>query len=280
MKKILLLVFVLLLILTPTVVSAQGIVKDGGDVVVKPDDIVRGNIKVGVGNVTVFGKVFGNISVLRGDIILKDKAYVGGNVITFGGKIIEEEGAIIKGKKIEFPPKDNIPYKRPHIPAFLLKNEGFVLKIVIILILLIFSVIFAGLFKEGFNNFVNFSRKNLILSLPLGIIILTLLLYFMPERAIFPFGRALFLLYNITIYFLILMGMSTLSYLVGERVLKLLHQEVKNVNLKEIMDTLIGGLIILLLILIPKIGIYLLSITASLSFGISLCYLIYKVFKS
>ena len=280
MKKILVLVFVLLLILTPTVVFARGIVKDKGDVVVKPDEIVRGNIKVGVGNVTVFGKVFGNISVLRGDIILKNKSYVSGNVVTLGGKIIEEEGAIVKGRKIEFPPGNNVPYKKPRIPAFLLKNEGFVLKIIIILILLIFSVIFAGLFKEGFNSFVNFSRKNLILSLPLGTIILTLLLYFMPERAIFPFGRALFLLYNVTIYFLILMGMSILSYLVGEKVLKLLHQEVKNVNLKEIITTLIGGLIILLLILIPKIGIYLLSVTASLSFGVSLCYLTYKVFKS
>ncbi|RLD14840.1 MAG: hypothetical protein DRI28_02460 [Caldiserica bacterium] len=280
MKKILLLVFVVFLVLAPTFVFARGIIKDKGDVVVKPDDIVRGDIKVGVGNVTVFGKVFGNISVLRGDIILKDKAFVSGNVVTLGGKIIEEGEAVVKGRKIEFPPKNNIPYKRPRIPAFLLTNEGFVLKIIIILILLIFSVIFAGLFKEGFSSFVNFSRKNLILSLPLGIVVLTLLLYFTPERAIFPFGRALFLLYNGIIYFLILMGMSILSYLVGEKILKLLHQEVKNGNIKEIITTLIGGLLILLLILIPKIGIYLLSITASLSFGVSFSYLIYKIIKS
>ena len=280
MKKILLLVFVLLLILTPTVVSAQGIVKDGGDVVVKPDDVIRGDIKVGVGNVTVFGKVFGNISVLRGDIILKDKAFVSGNVVTLGGKIVEEGEVMIKGRKIEFPPKNNIPYRKPRIPAFLLTNEGFVLKVVIILVLLIFSVMFTGLFKEGFNTFVSFSRKNLILSLPLGIIVLTLLLYFTPERVIFPFGRTLFLLYTGTIYFLILMGMSVLSYLVGEKILKLLHQEAKTNNIREIVTTLIGGLFLLLLILIPKIGIYLLSIVASLSFGVSLNYLIYKIIKS
>jgi len=79
---------------------------------------------------------------------------------------------------------------------------------------------------------------------------------------------------------LILMGMSTLSYLVGERVLKLLHQEAKTNNIREIVTTLIGGLLLLLLILIPKIGIYLLSIVASLSFGVSLNYLIYKIIKS
>lgn len=280
MRKILIIIFIIGFILTPTAVFARDIIKEREDVVVKSNDIVRGNIKVGVGNVTVFGKVYGNISVLRGDIILKDKSFVSGNVVTLGGKIIEEGKSEVLGRKIENPPKNNIPYKRPKIPGILLANEGFILKIILILILLIFSVIFAGLFKEGFKNFVLFSKKNLLLSFPIGIIILTLLVYFTPQRVIFPFGRVLFLLYNAVLYFLILMGTSSISFVIGEKVLKLLHQKIDTASIKEILATVIGGLILLLFILTPKIGIYILSITASFAVGASITYFIYRIVKS
>jgi len=55
-KKFLILILLFLIISIPNLVNAQGIVKGNGDIVIKSNEEVRGDVRLGNGNVTVYGK--------------------------------------------------------------------------------------------------------------------------------------------------------------------------------------------------------------------------------
>lgn len=281
MKKYLILIFLILFILLPGIVYAQGIIKGSGDIVIKANEEVRGDIRVGNGNVTVYGKVYGNIIVLKGNINLKDKSYVRGDIITYNGRIFMDDEAIVVGRRIEFPPKetteDNIGL---NLPPLFLSNEGLLLKIVIILIITIFSLLYLILFEKSFMNILNFVNKNLLYIIPLSVLIFALSIFIMPKEAIFPFGKSIYLIYIITLIILGLCGISILVNKLGILILNFFKKDLQdNIGIR-ILSTIIGILFIFILIILPRIGFIFLGFIASISFGITFLYLIEKIFKS
>jgi len=280
-KKFLILILLFLIISIPNLVNAQGIVKGNGDIVIKSNEEVRGDVRLGNGNVTVYGKVFGNIIVLKGDINLKERSYVRGDVITYNGRIIMDDEAIVVGRRIEFPPEVSSENSNNlNIPPVFLSNEGLLLKIVIILLIAIFSLLFLILFEKSFINISNYFVKNILYIIPLSIIIFTLSLFIIPKEAIFPFGRSIYIIYIITLIILGFCGISVVVNKLGNYILKIFKKDLQDNIGERILSTIIGILVVFIFIILPKVGFLFLTIFASISFGITFLYLIEKIFKS
>jgi len=280
-KKFLILILLFLIISIPNLVNAQGIVKGNGDIVIKSNEEVRGDVRLGNGNVTVYGKVFGNIIVLKGNINLKEKSYVRGDVITYNGRIIMDDEAIVVGRRIEFPPEESTENSNNlNIPPIFLSNEGLLLKIVIILLIAIFSLLFLILFEKSFINISSYFVKNILYIIPLSIIFFTLSLFIIPKEAIFPFGRSIYVIYIITLIILGFCGISVVVNKLGNYILKIFKKDLQDNIGERILSTIIGILVVFIFIILPKVGFLFLTIFASISFGITFLYLIEKIFKS
>jgi len=280
-KKFLILILLFLIISIPNLVNAQGIVKGNGDIVIKSNEEIRGDVRLGNGNVTVYGKVLGNIIVLKGNINLKEKSYVRGDVITYNGRITMDEEAIVVGRRIEFPPEESSENSNNlNIPPIFLSNEGLLLKIVIILLTAIFSLLFLILFEKIFINISSYFVKNILYIIPLSIVIFTLSLFIIPKEAIFPFGRSIYIIYIITLIILGFCGISVIVNKLGNYILKIFKKDLQDNISEKILSTIIGVLVVFIFIILPKVGFLFLTIFASISFGITFLYLIEKIFKS
>jgi len=280
-KKFLILILLFLIISIPNLVNAQGIVKGNGDIVIKSNEEVRGDVRLGNGNVTVYGKVFGNIIVLKGNINLKEKSYVRGDVITYNGRIIMDDEAVVVGRRIEFPPEESTENSNNlNIPPIFLSNEGLLLKIVIVLLIAIFSLLFLILFEKSFINISSYFVKNILYIIPLSVIFFTLSLFIIPKEAIFPFGRSIYVIYIITLIILGFCGISVVVNKLGNYILKIFKKDLQDNIGERILSTIIGILVVFIFIILPKVGFLFLTIFASISFGITFLYLIEKIFKS
>jgi len=280
-KKFLILILLFLIISIPNLVNAQGIVKGNGDIVIKSNEEIRGDVRLGNGNVTVYGKVLGNIIVLKGNINLKEKSYVRGDVITYNGRITMDDEAIVVGRRIEFPPEESSENSNNlNIPPIFLSNEGLLLKIVIILLTAIFSLLFLILFEKIFINISSYFVKNILYIIPLSIVIFTLSLFIIPKEAIFPFGRSIYIIYIITLIILGFCGISVIVNKLGNYILKIFKKDLQDNISEKILSTIIGVLVVFIFIILPKVGFLFLTIFASISFGITFLYLIEKIFKS
>ena len=84
-----LVLFIILLLLIPTTVFADGTdarVQISGDVIVQADEVIMGDAITIMGNVTVDGKVTGDVVAIFGDVIVNGE--VMGDVTAVGGRII------------------------------------------------------------------------------------------------------------------------------------------------------------------------------------------------
>jgi hypothetical protein len=68
-----------------------------GDVEIGKKDSVRTNIIVKGGDLTVYGKVDGDVLVVGGDLSIKEGAHISGNVKVINGEIHQEEGSRVEG---------------------------------------------------------------------------------------------------------------------------------------------------------------------------------------
>jgi cytoskeletal protein CcmA (bactofilin family) len=275
-KKYLILIFIALLII-PGTIFAQGIIKGRGDIIIKQNEEVRGDIRIGDGNVTIYGRVLGKVIVLKGNINLMKNSYVRGDVITYNGRINIEEGAVVLGRKIEFIREKEQEF---NIPPILISGREFLLKILISLIIFLISFIFLTLFKNISTTTYSFLKSNLISIFLIGSLIFTIFIYNIPKEAIFPFGRSLYLLYIISITLMILFGIPSIVKLLGEFLLKIFKVDIQDFLLKDFLISILGTVVILILIIIPLIGNFILGFLAALSFGLSFLFFIFKIFKS
>lgn len=277
MNKKIFIFIILIFLLLPGTILAQGIIKGKGDIVIKQNEEIRGDIRVGQGNVTVYGRVLGNIIVLKGNINLKSSSYVRGDTITYNGRINIEEGAVVLGRKIEFIREEE---GEINIPQLLMVGQGFLLKIVIALIIFLISFIFNAFLKNFVSKESSFLKNNFLLTLLLGIVLFSIFIYNIPKDAIFLFGRSIYLLYLISIVTFVILGVPSIVNFLGEKILKAIKVDIEDNLIKDLILSLIGTAIILILIIIPIIGNIFLGLISSLSFGLTFLYSIYTIFKT
>lgn len=81
--------------------STSEIVRFGEDVHVAADELVRGDIACFGGDVTVEGRVMGEVVVFGGNLYARSGAQINGDAVVIGGKIVEDPDVNIQGEKIE-----------------------------------------------------------------------------------------------------------------------------------------------------------------------------------
>lgn len=79
-------------------VSRGDVVHFTGDVIIKPGEVVRGNVVAMSGNIDIGGKVYGNVTAMAGTVKLRSGSLVTGNVTAMAGGIDWDEGARIGGR--------------------------------------------------------------------------------------------------------------------------------------------------------------------------------------
>lgn len=68
-----------------------------GDTVIEEEDTVNANVVVKAGDLTVYGKVVGDVLVVGGNLYVKDNGYVTGNAKVINGDVFKDEVARIDG---------------------------------------------------------------------------------------------------------------------------------------------------------------------------------------
>jgi cytoskeletal protein CcmA (bactofilin family) len=68
-----------------------------GDAVIDIQDTIRSNVVVKAGDLTVYGKVEGDVLVVGGDLYVKDDGHITGNAKVINGEVVKDESARIDG---------------------------------------------------------------------------------------------------------------------------------------------------------------------------------------
>ena len=68
-----------------------------GDTVIEAKDTIAANVVVKAGDLTVYGKIVGDVLVVGGDLYVKDNGHVTGNAKVINGDVIKDEAARIDG---------------------------------------------------------------------------------------------------------------------------------------------------------------------------------------
>jgi len=69
-------------------------------------ETVDGNVTVVNGDLTVLGKIEGDVVVIYGDAIIESNAEIRGNITSIGGTIEQVESSVVRGNQIETSPKN------------------------------------------------------------------------------------------------------------------------------------------------------------------------------
>jgi cytoskeletal protein CcmA (bactofilin family) len=68
-----------------------------GDAIIDEQDTIRSNVVVKAGDLTVYGKVDGDVLVVGGDLYVKDDGHITGNAKVINGEVMKDETARIDG---------------------------------------------------------------------------------------------------------------------------------------------------------------------------------------
>jgi len=78
--------------------AGDNVVRFNGDVVIRPDEVIQGNVVAMNSNIEVRGRVLGNVTAMNGDVTLRSGSFVGGNVTVMRGDVVRENGAQVQGR--------------------------------------------------------------------------------------------------------------------------------------------------------------------------------------
>jgi hypothetical protein len=68
-----------------------------GNTVIQRGDTVNSNVVVKAGNLTVYGRINGDVLVVGGDLYLRDGSYISGNVKVINGEVEKDDDAVVAG---------------------------------------------------------------------------------------------------------------------------------------------------------------------------------------
>jgi hypothetical protein len=245
-----LLAFVLLL---PAAAFADldSITKFGSDIYLAKDTVVAKAVAVG-GDVTVAGKVEGDVAAIGGNVILEDSATVLGNVVTVGGAIAKAPKAVIKGEIIEIgvPANEVIAtsLQRGEIP--LLGLSLVFLQLLIFLAVLILALVTVAYCTKqvGVTSFA--CEKKFWRCFWVGLLELILLIPITLLLVVSIVGLAFLPLWIILVIAALFFAKVAVSQLIG----KLLLAFFKVTRKPMLLEVTLGLVILALLSMIPVLG--------------------------
>ena len=82
-----------------------------GATVIHRRDTINSNIVVKAGDLTVFGRITGDVLVVGGDLYIREGAYIGGNIKVINGDVVKDEDAVVVGYIDKSSSKREKPYR-------------------------------------------------------------------------------------------------------------------------------------------------------------------------
>jgi len=68
-----------------------------GNTVIEKSDTINSNVIVKAGTLTIYGRINGDVLVVGGDLKIKGNAYIGGNVKIINGEVTKDDDAVVVG---------------------------------------------------------------------------------------------------------------------------------------------------------------------------------------
>jgi cytoskeletal protein CcmA (bactofilin family) len=82
---------------TDVIVDEDTSVTYEGNTVIEKSDTVNSNVIVKAGTLTVYGRINGDVLVVGGDLKIRDNAYIRGNVKIINGEVTKDDDAVVVG---------------------------------------------------------------------------------------------------------------------------------------------------------------------------------------
>ena len=99
-------------------------VKLFGDYIIESGEINDAQVRIVGGDLTVYGRIDGQFTVIGGDIFIKPEAVINGRIIAIGGTVHQAPGAVINGKIIETNISKGLSFKETYDESAELKSES------------------------------------------------------------------------------------------------------------------------------------------------------------
>ncbi|HTY36232.1 MAG TPA: hypothetical protein VMH23_03925 [Bacteroidota bacterium] len=80
-----------------TIVAEDSNLTYQGNTVIERGDTINANVVVKSGDLTIYGRINGDVLVIGGDLYIRDGAYVAGNVKVINGEVNKDDDAIVAG---------------------------------------------------------------------------------------------------------------------------------------------------------------------------------------
>ena len=242
-------------------VFTDQIVKTGSDIVVNEDQIIREDVVAIGGNITVKGRVNGNVVAIGGWVRVTPGGMIQGDAVSIGGDIESEPGAVIRGGMINVL---HLGMGHNSWPVLGLRGISLMARIVKIAVFLLLAIVTFSIAPKNVEKIKNRINQEFWISLLIGfavemmIIPVFVILFFLLFITIIGIPAALIALPSaVVVYFLL--AYTSGCYFAGEKIKE-------NTALKPetpLMTLIVGILSVEAILLLAKmVGISVWSLTA------------------
>ncbi len=250
----------LALLAPPALCKANDIFKVNSDVVLEAD-MTAGDIVVIGGNVTVSGKVERGIFVVGGNVYLKGRAAVNGEVVTVGGEVVKDPFSTIGGGLTQI----RMPKFIPTMETFFRGGWIAIWATMSILALLGFlgiTVLLLALLPKHIGNIVGVLNESFFNMLAWGIIWILLIAPIAVLLAISIVGIILIPLEIMMFVIAMIIGYIAVAAFIGRNILKS-SNKIKGI----FAEAIIGVMVLFLIGFLPVIGGVVKSLLVIAGFG-------------
>lgn len=262
MKRLSILAIALVSVFAATVAFAKGhdIIKINTDVEITKDMVANDVVVIG-GNITVFGKIEGNVVAVGGSVNLKPASTVGGQVVVVGGDVAKDPAAAVEGRITQI----DMPHFMPSITTFL-KGGWLALWATISLLALLgflgLAILMAALIPEHIGTAVSALEKSFVNMLLWGVFWIILIVPIAALLAISIVGIVLIPLEILLVVLALIIGYIASAIFIGKNIML----SFKKVSLPFV-DAILGILVLFLIGFVPVVGAIVKFLFVTAGFG-------------
>lgn len=231
----------------PAFAKGQDLIRVGADIDIGRDMTANDVVAVG-GNISVSGRVEGNVVAVGGSVILNARSYVGGEVVVVGGELIKDSSAVIAGKTTQV----YVPNFIPSVTTFL-KSRWIALWATISLLVLLgflgLAVLLAALIPEHMGTVVNSLERSFAAMLVWGVIWIILIVPIAVLLAISIVGVILIPIEIFLVALAMMLGYIAAAIFIGKNALMSFKKAPP-----PFVDAILGIVILFLIGFVPLVG--------------------------
>lgn len=240
------------IIAVPKTAEASYLVKFGNNITVEEGITISNAVAIG-GQVTVYGRVENHVIAVGGSVVLGSTAIVGGNVISLGGIVVRGKGAEVGGSITEI----NRPRIKDMIESVISGDRDVwswiyaVLSIFVFFGLLVCELLIAAFIPQNIRHVSTAIREDTLKVTLWGILGLAMIAPLAVLLTISIIGIALIPLEMLFVACAVLVGLTSVSQLVGSSLFQLMNKSERGI----VGETFWGLIILWIMGWFPYIGV-------------------------